>query len=138
MEQITLNDETHDVQDVSASGYLPRVRLLNGHEYYVAETHEIAGEAASKYWRDLAETDPKEFASLIGEERVVQWAMNQSDSFGICNAEEFFDRVGDVPEEEFGRYDGHEIEGVTLSAALAQELDLEDADPQYIVAYRQN
>lgn len=79
-------------------------------EWYVAESSEDAGKAAAQYWRDMAEDDAKEFTCIIGEDRLVQWALGRSDSFGIRSLEEFLEKVAEYPEEEWGQYDGTECD----------------------------
>lgn len=136
--QITINGETHEVETVHLDGYLPCIDLDDGTEWYIAPSNEVAGEAVSRYYQDMVRSDPKEFACLIGEERLVQWAMDQSDEFGICSLSDFYERVSDVPEEQFASYDGTEWDDIVLNGALMDALDLEDADPAEIVAYRHN
>lgn len=133
MSTITIENEVTEVRKVYAGGYLPLVELEDGTEWHVAKDSEAAGEAASKYWRDMAENDEKEFACIIGERRLVQWGLGRSDEFGISSAEEFFERNADVPEENFASYDGQEREVNECSEDLADELGFTPT-----VAYRHN
>ena len=135
MEQrIKIDGELYTVKEVidNGYGYLASVICECGCEFYVAESNEVAGEAASKYWRDMAIDDPKEFACIIGEERLVQWAMNQSDSFGICGLDDFCERNADVPEENFASYDGCERQ-IDRYGTIANDLGFHPT-----VAYRHN
>jgi len=130
---ITIEDELTEVRKVYNGGYLQMLELEDGTEWYVARDSEQAGEAAAKYWRDMAEGDPKEFACIIGEERLVQWGLGQSDSFGISGVDDFCERNANVPEENFASYDGQEREVTACSESLEDELGFKPT-----VAYRHN
>jgi hypothetical protein len=105
--KIKIDNETLKVDKVYNGVYLPLLKC-GKLEFYVAKDSESAGEAARKYWEDVANNDPAEFACLIGEERLVQWAIGQGDSFGISAFGEFLDKVAEHPEAEFAHYDGQE------------------------------
>ena len=103
---------------------MPRLDTNQG-EYIVAESREKAGQAARFYWKELAESDPAEFAYLVGEKNLVAWALGQSvriRSTAVNSLEEWLDLHLDAPEEEFASYDGAEcnIDAITLD--LAEEL----------------
>jgi hypothetical protein len=105
-------------------------------EYVLFDDAEEAGEAAADYWRELAQDDPKEFIAIIGEERLVKWALGQSDEYGINGLESFCEVTATVPEEEWAKYDGVEHE---TTVKLMQEKD-DEGNPQelQVVAYRHN
>ena len=84
------------------------VAECDGADFLIYEDREDAEHDAAGYWRDMARFDPCEFTAIIGEERLLQWALGQSDDFGIRSAEEFFERNGEVPEETLAGYDGNE------------------------------
>lgn len=83
---------------------------IGNQEYYVFTDREDAEQAVYKYWEDMAQDDPKEFACIIGDDRLIKWALNQSDEYGICNADEFFEVCGQHCEETLAGYDGQENE----------------------------
>ena len=128
-------EKVAEVVNILEGGYLPLVELDDGTEWYVAEDHEAAGQAARKYWAELAENDPTEFACLIGEETLVRWGMNQYAGPGttqVRNLAEWLDLWLDTPEEEFASYDGHEKD-VLRCGKLAEELGFTPT-----LAYRHN
>ena len=125
-----------DIDAVYHGGYLPTI--CDGSQcWYVAKDAESAGEAVSEYYRDMARNDKREFACLIGDERLIQWALGESDSFGISSLEEFLDRVADYPEEHWGSWDGSELE-VTHDELPAknQEVDLTEAQLEQVQELR--
>lgn len=130
---ITINGTEYEVRRVNTGGYLPNVELEDGTDWYVAESSETAGQAARKYWQDMKDDDPKEFRCIIGDERLIQWACGESDSFGISGFDDFLDAVERVPEEEFATYDGHEQEVTAADENMVDELGFMPA-----VAYRHN
>lgn len=105
----------------------------DGSEFVLFTDSESAGEAAADRWRDMAKNDPKEFACIIGETRLTQWALGQHDSFGINSLENFLEVIATVPEEEFAGYDHTEREINAISPALEEELGFTPT-----VAYRCN
>jgi hypothetical protein len=134
--RIKIDGETYEVEQVVTGGYLPML-VCGKTEFYIAESVEAAGEAARTYWRDMAKQDRREFACIIGEERLVKWALGESDEFGISSLDDFLDRVADVPEEQWAGYDGcaRDIDRV---GRVAEELGW-DADLRADwVAFRHN
>jgi hypothetical protein len=107
--KIIIEGELEDVDKIYDGGYLPMLDI-GRREYYVARDEDQAGEAAAKYWREMAEGDHREFIAMIGEERLVDWAIGRGDSFGISGLEDFLERVASVPEEQFASYDGNSLE----------------------------
>ena len=73
---ITIDDEKMEDVEVNTGSYLPMITLGN-RDYYVAESTGAAGEAARQYWKELAESDPKEFTCMVGEETLVSWALGE-------------------------------------------------------------
>jgi hypothetical protein len=130
--KIQIDGEKYTVTEVYTGGSLPMITTDSGEEFYLAKDSEEAGEAAAEYWRDMARNDRKEFACIIGEERLVQWALGESDSFGISSLDEFCDVNATVPEENFASYDHQERE-VTRCGKLSEELGFMPT-----VAYRHN
>lgn len=131
--KIKIDGEVLEVSKVLTYSDLPIIKA-DGKEFYLAKDSEAAGEAVRKRWDDMARDDPKEFVCLIGEERLVGWAIGQSDGFGISSFEEFLDRVSEVPEEELASWDGQEreveeIEGLDDDEeAELEELQEKDID----------
>lgn len=108
--RIKIAGEIQIIEEIFDGGYLPLLRLNNGTEWYLAESSEVAGEEVSEHYRDMAANDKAEFRCLIGDERLLKWSLNESDEFGISSAEDFFELVGQYPEEHWASYDGTECE----------------------------
>jgi len=117
---LKVDGEDYEVSEISAGGYLT-VLTTEGGDYYIAIDSEIAGLAARQKWEDMVQNDPAEFIAIIGEERLLQWAMGQSDSLGISNVKEFLDVIQTVPEESFATHDGVESAGA-ITEAVAERL----------------
>ena len=132
--QITIGDETFEDEDFEVEKYsdLPMI-VIGRHEYYIAENSEAAGEAVRKRWEDMKNHDKSEFRCLIGDERLVQWACGESDSFGISSFNKFLDAIANVPEEELASYDGQELDVTDVDEELIKELGFTPT-----VAYRHN
>jgi hypothetical protein len=122
------NDENEVVKN-----YDNMLELDDGTEWIVFESSEAAGKAARERWIDMQRNDKREFKCMIGEERLVQWACGESDSFGISSFEEFLDVTESVPQEEFASYDGNEFDVETADEELINELGFKPS-----VAYRHN
>ena len=132
---IKIDGEKLEVTKVYNGGYLPMIDIGNM-DFYVAESHEAAGEAARRYWEELAQDDPREFTCVVGEETLVQWRLGQWAGPGytkVTNLNEWLDLWLDTPEEEFGSYDNTELDVEGCSKSLEEELGFR---PQ--VAYRHN
>lgn len=141
--KVKISDEFYEVKDIYHHGYLPLLNFDNGEEWYIAQDAEEAGEAARKYWEDLAQDDPKEFACLVGEDVLVQWGMGQSagpGSTAVNSLEEWLDLWLDTPEEHFAGYDGTEVEVEVVSRDIYEEcgFNYDTADSCPCVAYRHN
>jgi len=133
--KITIEDKEFEIDKVFSYGYLPLLKMETGEEFYVAESSETAGEAASEACRDMAEEDnPDEFIASVGEKTLVSWAMGKW-AAGARSLDDWFENLKGSPEEEFANYDGSEI-----------DLDEDAADPELVeelgftptVAYRHN
>jgi hypothetical protein len=118
--------------DYGEGEYGALVETEDGEEWVLFDDSEKAGEAAAERWRDMAQNYPKEFAAIIGEERLVQWALGQSDEFGIDGLDMFCEVTADNPNEEWASYDGEEHDGSIIYTID----DTEGAFP--VVAYRHN
>jgi hypothetical protein len=132
---ITIDNEKMEDVEVNTGSYLPMITFDN-RDYYVAESTEAAGEAARQYWKELAESDPKEFACMVGEETLVNWALGQyagPSSTQVKSLDEWLDLWLDTPEEEFAGYDGEEVEVNDADNELIEELGFTPT-----VAYRHN
>lgn len=108
---IKLDGETEAVS-VHAWGRLQCLRAGN-REWYVAESREVAGEAAREYWADMAANDPTEFACIVGEETLIQWGMGHyagPGSTSVKSLGDWLDLWLDTPEEQWASYDGAEID----------------------------
>ena len=130
--KITIDGDTYEDVEVRNGGYLPMV-TCGRLEFYVAESSEDAGLATRKYWEEMKDDDKREFCAIIGEERLVQWACGESDSFGISSFDDFLDAIERVPEEQFAGYDGCEREVESADEELIDELGFTPT-----VAYRHN
>ena len=137
--KIKFDGETYEVEEIINGSYLPILQLDNGTEWYIAKDYDEAGKAAQEYWEDMAKNDPEEFRHIIGEERLLKWALNESDEYGIRNLEEFLDAVESAPEETFAGYDGNLIEGIEYADdELIEELDLDETELQKVILMRHN
>lgn len=146
--KVRIDDNIIEVNDVHNWGYLPSIDLDDGTEYEVAENSDSAGEKAVEYWEEMAHNDSREFVCMMGEERLLNWAMGKSDGFGCSSFQDFLELISHHPEETFGGYDGSEVE-IEIDAELAEELgysadDLvksegdEEVNWFSIVGYRRN
>jgi len=137
--KVKIEGKIYEVKDVFLAGILPMIILDDDTEWYIAENHKKAGEAARKYYEDLAQDDPTEFTCLVGEKALIAWGLGQNyapGSIGVNSLEEWFDLWLDVPEEFFASYDGVECHLEVTSRDLAEEVGFkanEDA-----VCYRHN
>lgn len=140
--KIKFNGEIFTVKEIQNYGYLPILELEDGTEWYIAENREEAGEAARKYWEELAQNDPTEFACLVGEKTLVSWALGQPAGPGttqVTSLEDWLDLWLDTPEEHFAGYDGQEAVVEVLSRDLYEDLGF-NFDPAECTAviYRWN
>ena len=127
--KIIIDGELMDVDSVHTGGYLPNV-YIGKMDFYVAMNEEDAGKATRKYWQEMAENDKREFLAIIGEERLVGWALGESDNFGCSSLNDFLDIVEEHPEEEFGSYDGSSVD-VSVDFGKAENIkDFFDEMPE--------
>ena len=133
---IVIEGEVVEVKRTYGSNEARYLECDNGCEYIIFEDREKAGQAVREYYEYMKENDKAEFRCLIGDERLIQWACNESDSFGLSNFDEFLDAVENVPEEHFASYDGYEIEISQMNNNLQAEL--EDICKSDCVLYRTN
>ena len=135
---IVIENEVVEVTNVNDYG-VTYLECDNGCEYAIFRSRDEAGKAARDYWQDMRDNDKEEFKCLIGPERLLQWACDESDSFGISSFDEFLDIIETVPEEQFAIYDGYEI-GLTKLKNMNKNLKnkLNYSDYEDIVLYRQN
>lgn len=136
LDTLRIDGEDYTVDNVYNLGFranIVHVSTLDGPEFYLAEDSEEAGRAARERWEDMRNNDKAEFKCIIGTERLLQWACGESDSFGISSFDEFLDVTESVPNEEFGSYDGTEIDDVSVSDDLAEQIGFRPT-----VAYRHN
>ena len=136
LDEAILNDAARlsagDLLALSRQGFT--VKLYDTIEdFYLAEDSEEAGKLGRERWEDMAKHDRKEFACIIGEERLVQWALGESDSFGISSLEEFLDITAGSPEFELAGYDHEEREVDRVETMLEEEIGFKPT-----VAYRCN
>lgn len=137
--KIKFDGETYEIEELINGSYLPILQLDDGTEWYIAKDYDEAGKAARKYWEDIIRNDPEEFRCIIGEERLLKWALNESDEFGIHNLDKFLERVEDYPEETFATYDGNLIEGIEdIDDELADELEIDKKELYAVILMRHN
>lgn len=82
-------------------------------EFKLFASREDAGEAAREYWADMAESDPKEFTCMVGEDTLIAWGLGKYAGPGSTRVKslgEWLDLWLDTPEEHFASYDGEERE----------------------------
>jgi len=135
-EVIIVDNDVYEVDGHSDEGYegVNSIRVDTDHgEFILFMDEENAGQAARDRWADMAKEDREEFRAIIGEKRLLQWVLGESDSFGISSLEEFLDVTATVPEEEFASYDHAEREVSAVSRSLREEWGFTPT-----VAYRSN
>ena len=133
---IWIDGERHEIVDIFNGGPLLLAVLDDRSEWYLAESSESAGEAAREYWQDLADNDSAEFACLVGEQTLVEWALGRYAGPGytkVSSLEEWLDLWLDTPEEEWASYDGEE-HNYTASQCTADGLGISATG----AAYRHN
>ena len=126
------------VSEISTYSVAP-ILHIGKKEWYIFKSRDEACTEARKYWEDMAQDSPKEFAELVGTETLVSWALGQWAGPGnehAQNLDGWLDIVYEHPEEEWGRYDGRELEVDGMSEELRQELNFDWADEP--VMYRCN
>ncbi len=131
----------------NGSGYLPLIETSDGCEYYIAAAGGCngladcaidlgcAGCAAEQYYRDMANNDPSEFECMIGSENLIALALGQPVAPGsrtVRSINEWFELCAEVPEENFGSYDGSELD-VDRFGTIADDIGFEPT-----IAYRHN
>ena len=123
--------DPEEVTDLGWMNGLEYITTEDGKQYYIFESRDQAGEAAREYWENLANNDSQEFACMVGEETLIQWALGRYAGPGseqVCSLQEWLDLHLDIPEEHFAGYDGEERE------FKCKHPDWEG----YTVAYRNN
>lgn len=124
---LAIDDVVNTVVDYYQFSNTTMLELDDGTEWYVFEEPEEAGAAARKYWEDLADNDPKEFAAVVGEEALIAWGREQNYApgcVGVSSLEEWFDLVENTPEDLWGSYDGTESV-CRINKAMMRELGFE-------------
>lgn len=137
MATFIVDGEDFDLDDIKSRTCGDLVEVdIGSRSYLLAENSEKAGEHAADRWRDMAKHDRREFACLIGEERLVQWALGESDSYGISSLDDFLDVVAANPAEDLAGYDGNEVD--VEVAEECREAIVEEFGFLPTVAYRTN
>lgn len=110
-------------------------RLTDGNqEWYVFTSAEAAGEAAREYWEHMSENSPQEFATLVGADTLICWAMGDwagPGSTKTTSLSDWLDLWLDTPEEHFGSYNQKESNIEEIGTDLEEELGFKPT-----VAYR--
>ncbi len=128
--RIKIDGECEDAE------YAHGMVTIGKREYYVFEDESEAGDAARKYWEDLAQDDPSEFACLVGEKTLVAWGMGQYSGPGstqVKSLSDWLDLWLDTPEEHFASYDGNSCDVDECDSELEEEIGFKPT-----VAYRHN
>lgn len=84
----------------------------------------------------MVKNDPREFEALVGAETLVKWAMGESAGPGsakVKSLKAWLDLHLNTPEEEWGTYDGNELDVTACSSTLRKAIGF---TPK--VAYRHN
>lgn len=118
--RITIDGETHDVSQVFPEGSLP-ILICDGVSFYVARDSEAAGEAVKEYYRDMIESSPSEFVSLVGSENLISWGMGKW-AGTARNLEDWLDQVANEPEYHWGIHDFTEYEIDQVSQGIVDDL----------------
>ena len=102
--------------------------------YQLFRSEEEAGIAARAYWQDMAENDPRELGSILGDECLIAWGLGQPyapGSHSVSSLSEWLDLWTNNPEEQWASYDG---ESCDVRGASAHLRELIGFNPE--VAYR--
>ena len=124
-----------EVLDVDVYSYEYAMVSSGNREWYVFQDTEQAGEEAREYWENMARYDQAEFACLIGESTLIEWALGNYAGPGstkVTSLKEWLDLWLNTPEEQWALYDGIELEG-TVSKEVMEELGF---SAKYVVFYR--
>lgn len=115
------------------------LELDDGTEWYIFESSEVAGEVTKEYWRDMAESDPREFTAIVGEETLIAWGLGPVAGPGnvhVRGLQDWLELTGEHPEEQWASYDGAEVEPEECNEALVTWLSFDDI--ANVVIYRHN
>lgn len=97
-------------------------RVCDGRmEWHLFASSEKAGKEARACWLDMAERDPAEFRTMVGDETLIAWALGRYAGPGhtrVSSLTEWLDLWLDTPEEHFASYDGTEA---SVEAPTADE-----------------
>ena len=130
--KLKIDGEEYEVNKVNEDSVLPIIEIGNM-EFYLASDSESAGEAVRQRWIDMKDNDKEEFRCMIGDDRLIQWACDKSDSYGFSNFNDFLTAVAKTPEEELASYDSNECEVTEADQELIDKLGFTPT-----VAYRHN
>ena len=117
---VKINDEVFifTQKNLEETGYGKRIRL-GGKKFYFFANVDEAGDVVKEYWEDLALNDPEEFVSIVGYDRVIQWARS-----GI-GYDTWLENTGNTPEDFWGNYDHRSY---TLSFSFPRRLDMSQSE----------
>lgn len=121
---IKIDGGVYEVDDIRVFCYLPLI-TCGKLEFYVAESSEHAGEKAKEHYEDMIQQDPEEFKCIVGVDALVAWALGQNyapGNVGVSSLQEWLDLVAEHPEEEWGRWDGTELEVEDVAEDVAERL----------------
>lgn len=122
---IQIDGEFHGIDNIQEIGEGIAELTMGDVEYVVALDSETAGQAARDRWEEMARFDPAEFTAMVGEQTLCAWALGQAAGPGyskVHSLNEWLDLWLDTPEEEWGRYEGTEVEVERVGSELAEEL----------------
>ena len=146
-QRIRIAGELLTIDKVNDYGGLPMIETSDGCEYYLAANGSCngladcsvdigcAGCAAEQYYRDMAANDVSEFECMIGSENLIALALGQPAAPGsrtVRSLDQWFELCAEVPEEQFGSYDGSELD-VDRFGTIADDIGFEPT-----IAYRHN
>jgi hypothetical protein len=117
MSNIRIDGEFFDV----STSYSDTTVCDGSMEWHLFASTEDAGKAAREYWEDMAERDPTEFRTMVGDETLIAWALGRYAGPGhtrVASLTEWLDLWLDTPEEHFASYDGTEA---SVEAPTADE-----------------
>jgi hypothetical protein len=130
---VNIDGEVIDVT-ITDSAY---VTVSDGkREWYVFQDRETAGQEAAEYWRNMAEYDQGEFATIVGENTLIDWCLGNYAGPGdtkVPSIEDWFELWENAPEDQWAT-DMVEREG-TLSKQAQEEIGFDEKE---VVFYRYN
>jgi hypothetical protein len=119
--RIKIAGTIYEAHHVKFYGYLPAIETKDGPDFYLALDSASAGEAARKYWEDMANDSPEELADILGAKCLIGWGLGLWYG-GAKSLMEWLDLKEGAPAQMFATVDGKELEVNVCGRLLEDEL----------------